>query len=187
MTWTGINRGKNFLPAVTILLNVPIRRGRAPSSCRSSCYGSVSILPAADLCRLDARPALPEANDTHQDPHVPLTPAHAAAVVPFCRWKPYFWLSPLVVGSMAPGFCLLRFPAASHCGTLAIRPWGWCCFCIPAGLAVLYAFHRFFKRPLVLLLPRPVRAKLWPLLRAVSALAAATPGLDLPRSSSWGR
>jgi hypothetical protein len=35
-------------------------------------------------------------------------------------------------------------------------------FCIPAGLAVLYAFHRFFKRPLVLLLPRAVRAKLWP-------------------------
>ena len=24
-------------------------------------------------------------------------------------------------------------------------------FCIPAGLAVLYAFHRFFKRPMVLL------------------------------------
>ena len=35
-------------------------------------------------------------------------------------------------------------------------------FCIPAGLAVLYAFHRYLKRPLVLLMPRAVRAKLWP-------------------------
>jgi hypothetical protein len=26
----------------------------------------------------------------------------------------------------------------------------------------LYAFHQFFKRPLALLLPQPVRAKLWP-------------------------
>jgi hypothetical protein len=92
---------------------------------------------------------------------LPLTPAHAAAVVPLGRWKPYFWLSPLVVGSMAPDymyFLLLR-PSLRHFGH---SPLGLVLFCIPAGLAVLYAFHRFFKRPLVLLLPRPVRAKLWP-------------------------
>ena len=41
-------------------------------------------------------------------------------------------------------------------------PLGLALFCIPAGLAAMYAFHRFFKQPLVLLLPRPVRAKLWP-------------------------
>ena len=92
---------------------------------------------------------------------MPLTPAHAAAVVPFCRWKPYFWLSPLVVGSMAPDFAYFVFlPESSR--HLGHPPWGLVLFCIPAGLAVLYAFHRFFKRPLVLLLPRPVRAKLWP-------------------------
>ena len=92
---------------------------------------------------------------------MPLTPAHAAAVVPFCRWRPYFWLSPLVVGSMAPDFAYYMFLPRSlrHVGH---TPLGLVLFCIPAGLAVLYAFHRFFKRPLVLLLPRPLRAKLWP-------------------------
>ncbi len=92
---------------------------------------------------------------------MPLTPAHAAAVVPLGRWKPYFWLSPLVVGSMAPDFVYFLYPQPSwrHFGH---SPLGLVVFCIPAGLAVLYAFHRFCKRPLVLLLPRPVRAKLWP-------------------------
>ena len=92
---------------------------------------------------------------------MPLTPAHAAAVVPFCRWKPYLWLSPLVVGSMAPDFAYFVFPppALRHVGH---TPLGLALFCIPAGLVVLYAFHRFFKRPLVLLLPQSLRAKLWP-------------------------
>ena len=93
---------------------------------------------------------------------MPITPAHAAAVVPLSRWKPYLWLSPLVVGSMAPDYIYYVFPPPSwrHFGH---TPLGLVLFCIPAGLAVLYAFHRFFKRPLVLLLPGPVRAKLWPL------------------------
>jgi len=92
---------------------------------------------------------------------VPLTPAHAAAVVPFCRWKPYLWLSPLVVGSMAPDYAYFLFPPY-HLRHIGHSPLGLVLFCIPAGLAVLYAFHRFFKRPLVLLLPRTARAKLWP-------------------------
>ncbi len=92
---------------------------------------------------------------------MPVTPAHAAAVVPFSRWKPYFWLSPLAVGSMAPDFLYYVFPPQEwrHFGHSS---WGLVLFCIPAGLAVLDAFHRFFKRPLVLLLPRRLRAKLWP-------------------------
>ena len=92
---------------------------------------------------------------------MPLTPAHAAAVVPLRLWKRCFWLSPLVVGSMAPDYIYFAFPPRSwrHFGH---TPLGLVLFCIPAGLAVLYAFHRFFKRPMVLLLPQPVRAKLWP-------------------------
>lgn len=92
---------------------------------------------------------------------MPLTPAHAAAVVPLRLWKRCFWLSPLVVGSMAPDFPYYVFPPppVRHFGHTL---WGLVLFCIPAGLAVLFAFHRFFKRPVVLLLPRPVRAKLWP-------------------------
>ncbi len=92
---------------------------------------------------------------------MPLTPAHAAAVVPFSRWKSYFWLSPLAVGSMAPDFLYYVFPPREwrHFGHTF---WGLLLFSVPAGLAVLYAFHRIFKRPLVLLLPRPIRARLWP-------------------------
>src|SRR5208282_1820785 len=62
---------------------------------------------------------------------------------------------------MSPDFAYFVFPPPSlrHIGH---TPLGLVLFCIPAGLAVLYAFHRFFKRPLVLLLPGSVRAKLSP-------------------------
>jgi hypothetical protein len=92
---------------------------------------------------------------------VPLTPAHAAAVVPLCRWRPYFWASPLVVGSMSPDFAYYVFPPQRlrHFGHTAA---GLVLFCIPVGLVVLYVFHRFLKRRLVVLLPRPLRDKLWP-------------------------
>ena len=62
---------------------------------------------------------------------------------------------------MSPDFAYFVFPPLSL-RDVGHRPWGLVLFCIPAGLVVLYAFHRFFKRPLVLLLPRPVRARLWP-------------------------
>ena len=91
---------------------------------------------------------------------MPVTPAHAAAVVPLRLWKRYFWLSPLVVGSMAPDFIYFVFPPPSY-RHFGHTPLGLVLFCVPAGLAVLFAYHRFFKRPLVLLLPRSVRAKLW--------------------------
>ena len=92
---------------------------------------------------------------------MPITPAHAAAVVPLRLWKRCFWLSPLVVGSLAPDFPYYVFPPPSlrHFGHTFS---GLLLFCIPVGLAVLYAFHRHFKRPLALLLPQPLRAKLWP-------------------------
>jgi hypothetical protein len=92
---------------------------------------------------------------------LPLTPAHAAAIVPLSRWKSYFWLSPLAVGSMAPDFAYFVFPppALRHIG----HTWlGLVLFCVPVGLAVLYAFHQFIKRPLVLLMPQLVRGKLLP-------------------------
>ena len=62
---------------------------------------------------------------------------------------------------MSPDYMyfILPPPSLRHAGHTS---WGLVLFCIPAGLAVLYAFHRFFKRPLVLLLPHAVRAKLWP-------------------------
>jgi hypothetical protein len=91
---------------------------------------------------------------------MPLTPAHAAAVVPLRQWKAGFWLSPLVVGSMAPDYIYFVFPPNDlrHFGH---TPLGLVVFCIPVGLAVLLAFHAFFKRPLVLLMPRGLRDRLW--------------------------
>jgi hypothetical protein len=102
----------------------------------------------------------PESTPDREDLRVPLTPAHAAAVIPLRRWKPYFWLSPLVVGSMAPDFPYYVFAHKSwrQFGHSAA---GLFLICIPAGLAALYAYHRYFKRPLVLLLPRAMREKLW--------------------------
>jgi hypothetical protein len=93
---------------------------------------------------------------------MPLTPAHAAAVIPLRRWKARFWLSPLIVGSMAPDFMYYIFPPQDlrHFGH---TPLGLIAFCVPVGLAVLLAFHAFFKRPLVLLMPLALREKLWPL------------------------
>jgi hypothetical protein len=92
---------------------------------------------------------------------MPLTPAHAAAVVPLRQWKAYFWFSPLVVGSMAPDYIYFVFPPNSlrHFGH---TPLGLVVFCIPVGLTLLAAFHAFFKRPLVLLMPRGLRNRLWP-------------------------
>ena len=93
---------------------------------------------------------------------MPLTPAHAAAVVPLRLWKDWFWLSPLIVGSMAPDYIYFVFPpnGIRHIGH---TPLGLVFFCVPVGLAVLVAFHAFFKRPLVLLMPRGMRDRLWPL------------------------
>ena len=62
---------------------------------------------------------------------------------------------------MAPDFIYFLCPPLSWHHVGHTFP-GLVLFCIPAGLAVLYAFHRIFKRPLVLLMPRPVRVKLWP-------------------------
>jgi hypothetical protein len=75
-------------------------------------------------------------------------------------WKDRFWLSPLIVGSMAPDYLYYVFPPERyrHFGHSLL---GLFVFCIPAGLAVLFAFHAFIKRPLVLLMPRPLSAKLW--------------------------
>jgi hypothetical protein len=91
---------------------------------------------------------------------MPLTPAHAAAVVPLRHWKACFWLSPLVVGSMAPDYIYFVFPPSGlrHFGH---TPLGLVVFCIPVGLAMLFAFHAVFKRPLVLLMPRELRDRLW--------------------------
>jgi hypothetical protein len=88
---------------------------------------------------------------------VPLTFAHPA--VPLARLG--LPLSALVVGSMAPDFVysLRLAPRGSFGHTLP----GLVLFCLPAGLAVLWAFHRLMKRPLLALGPPPLQRRLAPL------------------------
>jgi hypothetical protein len=62
---------------------------------------------------------------------------------------------------MAPDYIYYIFPPREfhHFGHTRL---GLFVFCIPVGLAVLLAFHALFKRPLVLLMPRGLRDRLWP-------------------------
>jgi hypothetical protein len=79
---------------------------------------------------------------------LPFTLAHPAAVIPFRR---FLVLSALVVGSLAPDFhYFLNLAPRGHFGH-SFK--GIFFFCLPAGLVVLWIFHRFLKLPLVSLAP----------------------------------
>lgn len=76
---------------------------------------------------------------------MPLTIAHPAAVLLLPRTR--LPLSALVVGSMAPDLeYLLRLAPTS---TISHTPAGLAFFCVPAGLAVLWLFHRVWLPPLL--------------------------------------
>jgi hypothetical protein len=89
---------------------------------------------------------------------MPFTFSHPAAAVPLARFR--LPLSALVVGSMSPDFLyfllLSTQPKFGH--TLP----GLFLFCLPAGLAVLFIYHRVIKRPALDLLPARLRARLAP-------------------------
>ena len=79
---------------------------------------------------------------------MPFTVSHVAAAVPFRRWLP---LSALVIGSMVPD--LPYFVPRLVNNHFAHGSLGFFIFCLPAGLVALWVFHRFFKEPIVALLP----------------------------------
>ena len=87
---------------------------------------------------------------------MPFTLAHPAAAVPLRRFG--LVLSALVVGSMAPDFpyFLPWMPLDQFGHTLLGVVW----FCVPAGLTVLWLFHRFLKLPLISLFPRSHQERL---------------------------
>lgn len=89
---------------------------------------------------------------------MPLTFAHPAAALPLARLR--LPLSALVVGTMAPDFVYyVRLAPRGHYGhTLP----GLFLFCLPAGLAVLWLFHRVVKSPLVALSPEAAQRRLAP-------------------------
>ncbi len=87
---------------------------------------------------------------------MPFTLAHPAAVLPFYRSRVPF--SALVIGSMIPDF--EYFARFGFGNTFSHTLPGLFLFCLPAGLVVLWVFHRFLKQPLFALLPDGHRMRL---------------------------
>lgn len=87
---------------------------------------------------------------------VPFTLAHAAAALPFRRWR--LIPSALVIGTFAPDFeYLLRLSPRGHFGHTLI---GSFFLTLPLALLVLWIFHAFVKRPTALLLPETIQRRL---------------------------
>jgi len=98
---------------------------------------------------------------------VPFTFAHPAAAIPLLRpLGRYGVLSALVIGSLAPDFSyFLPFPIRrSQSHSLGGLFW----FCLPVGFVAYAAFHRLLARPVVDLLPGPLRMRLLPVLEVRS-------------------
>ncbi len=93
---------------------------------------------------------------------MPLTFAHPAAVLLLARLR--LPLSALVVGSVAPDLVyFIRLAPRGHFGhTLP----GLFFFCLPAGLALLWVFHRLLKHSLAELAPIAAQRRLASCIRA---------------------
>src|SRR4051812_14042737 len=90
---------------------------------------------------------------------MPFTLSHPAAVVPI---RKYGVLSALVVGSMMPDtlyFLPGAWPHGVHDSYGHSLP-GLFFYCLPAGIALLWLFHMFLKKPLISLFPRKQHGKL---------------------------
>jgi uncharacterized protein DUF4184 len=86
---------------------------------------------------------------------VPFTLAHAAAALPFRRWR--LVPSALVIGTFAPDFeYLIRFSARGRFGHTLV---GSFILTLPLALLVLWVFHAFVKRPTVALLPEALQRR----------------------------
>jgi hypothetical protein len=95
---------------------------------------------------------------------MPVTVSHPALSVGLKRFG--LVLSALVVGSMMPDFeFFLRLNFGKEIGhTIA----GVFLFCVPAGLLVLFLFHRLMKFPLLSLVPHNHQLRLYPVARGFS-------------------
>jgi hypothetical protein len=93
---------------------------------------------------------------------MPFTLAHPALVVPLARRFPHQLVFPaLVIGSMAPDFEFFVYLRTAR--TIGHDLDGIVLMCVPSGLLALWLFEHLAKRPMVLLLPRPLRRRLLPL------------------------
>jgi hypothetical protein len=87
---------------------------------------------------------------------LPFTLSHAAAAAPLRKWG--FVLSALVIGSFSPDF--VYFIRLSPVGHFSHTIPGVFLFCLPAGMASLWIYHRLLKEPLAALFPEPLRRSL---------------------------
>ena len=87
---------------------------------------------------------------------MPFTLAHAAAALPFRRFKPV-WPA-LVIGTFAPDFeYFLRVSDESHTGHQFP---GVLIFTLPSAVLVVWLFESYVKRPAIELLPASLRRRL---------------------------
>ena len=87
---------------------------------------------------------------------MPFTLSHPAAVVPIRR---YGILSALVVGSMMPDTLYFLPGLSGHRGYAHSLP-GLFFYCLPAGIALLWLYHKLLKKPLIALFPASQHGKL---------------------------
>ena len=87
---------------------------------------------------------------------MPLTCSHAAAILPFKRFKALNFAA-LIIGSMSPdaGY----FIGERHLAKLAHYPSGTFLICLPTGLVLLALFY-LLRRDLTFILPSPHRNNL---------------------------
>lgn len=87
---------------------------------------------------------------------MPFTLSHAAAALPFRRWR--LLPSALVIGTFAPDFeYLLRLSPRGRFGHTLI---GSFVLTLPLALLVLWIFHAFVKLPTAMLLPEAIQRRL---------------------------
>jgi hypothetical protein len=87
---------------------------------------------------------------------MPFTISHPALVLPLKQLRPrWFSLSGLMAGAVAPDLIYFLTLTTAHRGIS--HSWsGLFIFCLPAGIAFAFAFHRLFKYHFISNLPRPM-------------------------------
>lgn len=106
---------------------------------------------------------------------MPFTLAHPAAVLPLARTKLVF--SALVAGALAPDIGYFITFSSQHAESHSLT--GLFLICLPAGLLMLFVFHKLMKAPLLALLPASHQERLYPYAQGFHCRSASRFGLIL--------
>ncbi len=92
---------------------------------------------------------------------MPFTISHPAIILPLKQIRPrWFSLTGLMTGAIAPDLIYFLMLTTTHRGVS--HSWtGLFIFCLPAGIAFSFVFHRLFKYHFILNLPQPLDRFLW--------------------------